>query len=236
MTAQLSKAKAISWFIATIVTPLSLSSLCANGYIAYWYFQMEIKGTPHQGSPPLDVIQRGVFYTAGIGLWLTVFIWWLIHRKKCSFSALYCLRTTSLPKDIAWGLLLGVAWILVYGLLGWPAFSSMFLLNKAKLVSIPTSLSAGFCEEFLFRGFLITLVAQAGGGKKMQILWSSIAFGLAHLLWGPIGALFTVLLGLSFATITIMRGNVWAAVTAHSILNLCIEPGLINKAMSMYSQ
>ena len=28
------------------------------------------------------------------------------------------------------------------------------------------------------------------------------------------------------------RGNVWPAVLAHTILNLCIEPGLIMKAMS----
>ena len=219
-----------------MITPLSLSIFCANGYIAYWYYQMANQGTPYEGPPPIDVIQRGMIYTAGIGLWLTVLIWWFIKRKQYTFSSLFSTSAESFGKDVMWGALLGVSWVLVYGLLGWPSFSDMFVLDKAKLISIPTSLSAGFCEEFLFRGFLIMVIAQAGGKKKAQIIWSSLAFGLAHFHWGPIGALFTVALGASFAVVTIRRGNVWAAVVAHTILNLCIEPGLLHKVMAMYSQ
>jgi len=229
-----SRSKAIAWLIATVLTPLSVSILCANGFIVAWYVRMAMQGTPHEGSPPLHVIQRGVMYTGGIGLWFTVALWWFIKRKETSFSELFGTRTTSLGKDALIGLVLGACWVLVYGLLGWPTFSSMFALNAAKLASIPTSLSAGFCEEFLFRGFVILLIAKAGGGRRAQVLWSSVAFGLAHLHWGPIGALFTVALGISFSLITLKRGNVWAAVTAHSVLDLCIEPGLLDKVMSFY--
>ena len=79
---------------------------------------------------------------------------------------------------------------------------------------------------------MILLIARAGGGPKAQVLWSSLAFGLAHIMWGPIGMLFTVVLGASFAGVTLWRGNVWSAVTAHALLNLCIEPGLMEKAMT----
>ena len=130
------------------------------------------------------------------------------------------------------GAFLGGAWVALYGGIGWPAFSAMFVLDTAKLQSLPASVSAGFCEEFLFRGFLMLMIARAGGTPKAQIFWSSIAFGVGHILWGPVGAMFTAVLGLSFAVVTTMRGNVWAAVTAHTLLNICIEPGLMEKAMS----
>jgi membrane protease YdiL (CAAX protease family) len=179
------------------------------------------------------VIQRGLVYTAWTGLWFTVALWWLITRKKRSFAESFGTRTTSFSRDFALGFLLGAIWVAIYGLMGWPGFESMFVFDMAKLASLPTSFSAGFCEEFLFRGFIIMMIAKAGGNKRSQIVWSSLAFGLAHLHWGPIGALFTVALGASFAAATVKRGNVWTAVVAHTLLDVCIEPALLNKVMSM---
>jgi membrane protease YdiL (CAAX protease family) len=40
--------------------------------------------------------------------------------------------------------------------------------------------TAGFCEEVLFRAFLMTEFANAGHGKVMQVLMPGVAFGLAH--------------------------------------------------------
>ena len=226
------KRRVIKWVALTIFTPLAVSLLAANFYIAVWYARMAAAGTPHQGSPPLPVVQRGIMLTAGVGLWFTVLLWWYFHRKGAGFSALFGTRTDSLWKDLGAGVLLGGFWVAIYGAIGWPPFSAMFVVDQAKLVSLPTSLSAGFCEEFLFRGFVILLMARAGRGPKGQVLWSSLAFGLAHVLWGPVGMLFTVALGASFATVTLWRGSVWSAVTAHTLLNFCIEPGLMEKAMA----
>ena len=197
---------------------------------------MAMAGAPHDGPPPTEVIQRGVFLTAGVGLWFTVALWWFLRRKESSFAELFMARTNRTWQDLGLGVLVAGLWVAIYGLIGWPAFSAMFVLDEAKLWSIPTSLSAGFCEEFLFRGFLIVLIRAAGGAAKAQVIWSSVAFGLAHILWGPVGMLFTIALGASFAVLTLWRGNVWAAVAAHSLLNLCIEPGLIEKAMTFTQQ
>ncbi len=41
-------------------------------------------------------------------------------------------------------------------------------------------ITAGFCEEVLFRAFLMTEFANAGYGNVMQVLMPGIAFGLAH--------------------------------------------------------
>ncbi len=40
--------------------------------------------------------------------------------------------------------------------------------------------TAGFCEEVLFRAFLMTEFANAGYGKLMQVFIPGLAFGLAH--------------------------------------------------------
>lgn len=191
--------------------------------------------TAHQGPPPMLVIQKGVMYMSGFGLWLAVGLWWFIKRKQDPFTVLFQTSSNSFGKDLRWGLLLGAFWVVVYGTIGWPSFNSMFVLNAAKMKSLFSSISAGFCEEFLFRGFVILIVARAGGKFKSQLIWSSLAFGLAHIFWGPVGMLFTIALGLSFAFITLKRGNVWSAVIAHSLLNICVEPGLIEKAMSVHA-
>ena len=51
-----------------------------------------------------------------------------------------------------------------------------FHLVAALLLGI----TAGFCEEVLFRAFLMTEFANAGYGKVMQVLLPGVAFGLAH--------------------------------------------------------
>ena len=224
---KISKKKTVGWIIATIITPLGISLLFSNIYIALWYMR-----TAHQGSPPAEIIQEALITMAPFGLWAAVLLWWVMQRKYYSFSELFRTQTDSIFKDLLVGLLLGGFWVVVYGLSGWPEFSDMFVFDMAKLKSIPASLSAGFCEEFLFRGFVILIVARAGGARRSQVLWSAVGFGMAHIFWGPFGMLYTAVFGATFAIASLWRGNVWSAVVAHSVLNLCIEPALLNKAMA----
>jgi membrane protease YdiL (CAAX protease family) len=224
----ISSKKAIKWTILTVCVLLGISMAFSNIYIFFWYLK-----TGYRGKPPVDVIQRAVMYMATFGLWFTVGLWWLIHRKNIVFADLFATKTDSVLKDLLVGFLLGAFWVAIYGSISWPSFSNMFVLDFAKFRSIPTSLSAGFCEEFLFRGFVILMISKAGGTMRSQVVWSSLAFGLAHLFWGPIGMLFTIILGVTFGIARKLRGNVWPAVIAHSVLNLCIEPALMSKVMSI---
>jgi membrane protease YdiL (CAAX protease family) len=41
-------------------------------------------------------------------------------------------------------------------------------------------ITAGFCEEVLFRAYLMTQFAKAGYGRALQVLMPGLAFGLAH--------------------------------------------------------
>jgi len=158
VTTEITKAKAGVWIIATILAPLVLSIILSSFYIGIWYGT-----TQHQGNPPAHVIANGMWIGGPLALWGTILIWWFVHRKSTPFSQLFRTRSaTSLP-DLAIGLVLGGVWVALYGLMDVVAFGQMFELNVGKLVSTPASVSAGFCEEFLFRGFVFLVVARAGG-------------------------------------------------------------------------
>jgi len=165
-------------------------------------------------------------------LWAAVLLWWWMHRKKATFAELYLTRSSALCIDIGLGLVLGVLWVGVYGLFDVVSWRDMFTLHGAKLPSIPASLSAGFCEEFLYRGFLFWLLAAAGAGKGSRLIAASLAFGLAHCFWGPWGMAWTTVLGFTFGLAVLWRGNVWPVVAAHAFLDLFIEPALIQKAFA----
>jgi len=59
-------------------------------------------------------------------------------------------------------------------------------------------ITAGFCEEVLFRAFLMTEFAMAGYGKVMQVLIPGAAFGLSHA--GYLNQGFLVWLGIMLPT------------------------------------
>ncbi len=223
----ISRGKATFWIINTAVGPLGICMFLANAYIFFWYLQ-----TQHQGRPPMHVILRGVQFAAAPGLWLSVLLWWFIWRKRTSFARMYRLHSPSPVHDILAGLIAGICLVALYWATGVLTLGEMFTLDAAKFWSLPTSVSAGFCEEFLFRGFVFLVIARAGGGLRSQVAFSSVAFATAHVLWGPWGMLATLVLGFVLGALRSWTGSVWSAVIAHTVLNLCIEPGLMEKAMT----
>jgi membrane protease YdiL (CAAX protease family) len=59
--------------------------------------------------------------------------------------------------------------------------------------------TAGICEEFLYRGFVMASLLRAGLPTWSVVLLSSILFGLAHLYQGRSGFVGTLLIGVVFA-------------------------------------
>jgi membrane protease YdiL (CAAX protease family) len=49
------------------------------------------------------------------------------------------------------------------------------------VASLETGITAGFCEELLFRGLLMTHFAQVGYGRVAQVLIPGLSFGFSHL-------------------------------------------------------
>jgi uncharacterized protein len=60
------------------------------------------------------------------------------------------------------------------------------------------ALTAGLCEEFLYRGFAMAVFGRAGFPAWLVVLASSTLFGLAHLYQGRGGFVSTTILGVLF--------------------------------------
>jgi membrane protease YdiL (CAAX protease family) len=75
-------------------------------------------------------------------------------------------------------------------------------------------------EEIIYRGFLITRVAEVGGGGKtawrVAVVSSSILFGLVHYEWGPMGMVQTGFMGLALGiAFLLLRRRLWVLVVTH---------------------
>ena len=68
------------------------------------------------------------------------------------------------------------------------------------LAYLGLAVTAGVCEEFLYRGFVMAAMARAGLAAWAVVLLSSVLFGLAHLYQGRGGLLSTLVIGTVFGT------------------------------------
>jgi membrane protease YdiL (CAAX protease family) len=82
------------------------------------------------------------------------------------------------------------------------------------------ALTAGVCEEFLYRGFAMAAIIRAGSPVWGAVLLSSLLFGLAHLYQGRGGAVGTMLLGALFGAARIGYDSLVPAVFWHSAVDL----------------
>ena len=84
--------------------------------------------------------------------------------------------------------------------------------------------AAGFCEELIFRGFLLNQFARLFGESKagwgLAILFQAALFGLCHYPQGLTGIIITGLIGLLFGVLYLLAGrNLWCLILAHGIVD-----------------
>jgi len=78
------------------------------------------------------------------------------------------------------------------------------------------AVTAGLCEEFLYRGFAMAVISQAGLPTGLVILFSSVLFGLAHLYQGRAGFVSTMVLGLLFGISRAALGSLVPVIVWHA--------------------
>jgi hypothetical protein len=81
------------------------------------------------------------------------------------------------------------------------------------------SLTAGFCEEFLFRGYLIWALADALSWWGAAAV-SAPLFGLAHAYQGWLGIVRTTLVGFAFVVVLGLFDSLYPAIALHAIIDL----------------
>ncbi len=82
--------------------------------------------------------------------------------------------------------------------------------------------TAGVCEEWLYRGFLLAVVAAVGGGLPTPALVAigALAFGLAHAYQGVVGVVTTGVLGGVLAAVYLSTGSLLLPVLLHAVIDL----------------
>jgi membrane protease YdiL (CAAX protease family) len=84
------------------------------------------------------------------------------------------------------------------------------------------ALSAGVCEEVLYRGFLLryfTALLPGLGGTGV-VLVAAALFALAHTYQGPLGAVVTALMALGFTALFVASNSLWLPIVIHALIDL----------------
>ena len=82
------------------------------------------------------------------------------------------------------------------------------------------AITAGLCEEFLYRGFAMAVLVQVGLSAWAVVLISSVLFGLAHSYQGRGGIAMTLLIGTILGTSRIAYDCLVPAVFWHSAVDV----------------
>ncbi|MBE3589383.1 MAG: CPBP family intramembrane metalloprotease [Firmicutes bacterium] len=87
---------------------------------------------------------------------------------------------------------------------------------------VAVALTAGFCEEVLFRGLFMTYLSSLGPWLVMPsiVAISAAAFGFAHLYQGWKGVLGTGVLGVVLALVYVYTGSLLWPILVHALLDL----------------
>lgn len=83
---------------------------------------------------------------------------------------------------------------------------------------------SSFAEEVIYRGFLITRIAELAENRKLvtsfAVVFSSLIFGLVHSDWGIAGMVQASCMGLALGTsYLIVKRNLWVTILAHAYMD-----------------
>jgi membrane protease YdiL (CAAX protease family) len=82
------------------------------------------------------------------------------------------------------------------------------------------AITAGFCEEFLYRGFAMAVFTRVGFQAWLVVLISSVLFGLAHSYQGRGGMIMTLIVGLVLGASRIVFDSLVPAIIWHSAVDV----------------
>lgn len=82
------------------------------------------------------------------------------------------------------------------------------------------AITAGLCEEFLYRGFAVAALAHAGLAAWLVVLVSSLLFGLAHSYQGRGGMVMTFIVGLVLGASRLAYNSLVPAIFWHSAVDV----------------
>ena len=85
---------------------------------------------------------------------------------------------------------------------------------------IALAVTAGVCEEFLYRGFALAALSKVGLPTWFVVLLTSLLFGLAHTYQGKSGIAGTSLMGLVFGTFRVLTESLVPVAVWHAAVDI----------------
>ena len=170
----------------------------------------------------------GIYLTAAALDWALLYFTWIgPHRAGRSLFEAVGARWPGFSRfaiDVAVAIPFWVVWDLtargIHRLLGPSSAKSIdVLLPRTPLeiaVWILVSLTAGFCEEVVFRGYLQTQLRAWTRSAAAAVILQGVLFGLAHGYQGCKNVVVIAVLGVLYGALAEWRGNVRAGILAHA--------------------
>lgn len=167
------------WETALVILPLCIGSVASARQ----------HGLEHFSFPNLSPTVSGEV-TVIVEEWCAVLLLWLVLRRHaCSIRELLGQRWGGVPdflRDVGLAVAFTIVAVVVMGLATkllhvTPGAGSV--APRAPLEAIlwvPVSLTAGFCEELIFRGYLFSQFKTWTRNAAIALVLQGIAFGLAH--------------------------------------------------------
>ncbi len=185
-----------------------------------------------RGSQVRLLPRSALYFSAALSQWLlTALGTGVMIVTSRSFSGIG-FRAVSATTLIGWAVLLAglslVAMLLILLLEQrgwWPAESELVYLllpqtGREKLWAVlflaPT---AGFCEEYIYRGYLLVVLSQWSHSVAWSWAISSAVFGLAHVYQGWSGIVRAALLGTLLAYPVLLLGTLYPSMVAHLLID-----------------
>jgi membrane protease YdiL (CAAX protease family) len=177
-----------------------------------------------------------MFYSRIVGVqWFLVFVMLLVLRRRGLSMSDAGERLTDVRLTFAVTVALIFVLAVVSAIVVWrvrraqPAALSAGLGRMRNLVPAfgaemaafaVVCLTAGVCEELLYRGWLLNLLTAATGSPWIAVAVSSITFGIGHAYQGIKGMLRTTFVGLQLAILFVAVGSLIPGQVLHAGVDL----------------
>jgi membrane protease YdiL (CAAX protease family) len=187
------------------------------------FFQHAVKQQPQATVPSSNAVPR--YISVLVFEWLLVlYVRMGVHKRGVRLRDIVggqWATPKEVMKDIAMGAGLWAVWIGLQNphILGSGTNAAQGLLPQGILQSlawIPLALSAGFCEELAFRGYLQKQFQAITGSAGWAVLIQAIVFGVGHLYEGVGPVERIMLFGVLFGLLAVWRKSLRPGMIAHA--------------------
>lgn len=176
---------------------------------------------------PVSLPRVPVYMSSIISLWAMALITTLVTRASGFVAADLGIASIGILPGVAWAAgatAAGMAIVFAAHAMniGTTALLEAVIPRTAheKSVFAGLSITAGVCEELVFRGFLILTIATASGSIALAALLSTVVFGWMHTYQSIKGAAGAGLLGAILVVPVLVTGSILPSIAAHAAIDI----------------